>query len=321
MLKQFAARQLCGKKTTSGRRAVYLAAMLTVAAAMSACGSGKEKTNSQVLASVNGDEITALQLNEELQRTNIPAEQQAAAGKQLLEALIDRELLQQAAEKSKIDRDPAVMQAIERSKSLIVAQAYMQKVVGAQAKPTPPEVAAYFESHAEFFAHRKQFDMVQLVFATKDLDQAMATAMESANGIEQAMAYFDAHQIKYVRNQVTRSTSDLPADMGSKLQSMGKGQLLIVREGERSLLVTVTSVKDAPVTLAVAATQIEQYMANQKAKDIAKAEIARLRAAAKIDYANKSAAPAASATPAAAPAAAATPAASDSTARGVAGLK
>jgi hypothetical protein len=34
----------------------------------------------------------------------------------------------------------------------------------------------------------------------------------------------------------------------SKLLAMKQGQLFIVREGERSLLIAITDIKDAPVT-------------------------------------------------------------------------
>ena len=116
-------------------RLLCAALVLLTAAGLSACGN-KEKKAGQALASVNGEEITVLQLNEELQRANVQAAQQEAASKQLLESLIDRQLLQNEAVKEKMDRDPKVVQAIERAKALIVAQAYMQKRIGTIARPT-----------------------------------------------------------------------------------------------------------------------------------------------------------------------------------------
>ena len=101
----------------------------------------------QALASVNGEEITVLQLNEELQRANVAPAKQQAASKQLLQVLIDRQLLQHEAEKEKLDRDPKVMQAVERAQSLIVAQAYMQKRIGSAGQADPAEVEAYFNEH------------------------------------------------------------------------------------------------------------------------------------------------------------------------------
>jgi hypothetical protein len=54
------------------------------------------------------------------------------------------------------------------------------------------------------------------------------------------------------------------------------------------MFITVNEVKDAPVTLAVASPQIEQFLTNKKNKEMASAELQRLRSTAKIEYLNKS---------------------------------
>jgi hypothetical protein len=54
------------------------------------------------------------------------------------------------------------------------------------------------------------------------------------------------------------------------------------------MFIAVNEVKDAPVTLAVASPQIEQFLVNKKNKEMASAELQRLRADAKIEYLNKS---------------------------------
>ncbi|MTV40535.1 EpsD family peptidyl-prolyl cis-trans isomerase, partial [Duganella radicis] len=291
-----------GAKKKLNPRLLASAGLLLLAAGLSACGGGKEKKPGQALASVNGEEITVLQLNEELQRANVQAAQQEAARKQLLEALIDRQLLQIEAAKDKTDRDPAVVQSIERAKALIIAQAYMQKRLGTPAKPTQAEVEAYYTQHPEFFAQRKALDMRQLVLATRDLDDPLKAAIDSAKSLDEVAAWMDAHKVKFVRNQVSRTSSDLPAELARKLLSMPKGQLFIVREGERSLLISIAEVKDSPVSLEAAASQIEQFLVNKKNKDAAAAELARLRAAAKITYLNKADEPAAAAAATPAPA-------------------
>ena len=298
--------------------------VLLAAAGLSACGD-KDKKPGQSLASVNGKEITILQLNEELQRAGVQAPQQAAASKQLLESLIDRQLLQNEAEKEKVDRDPKVMQAIERAKALIVAQAYMQKRIGAAVRPGKPEVEAYFTQNPQFFTQRKQFDMRQLILPTSSLNDELKAVIDGAKSLEDVAQWLDGHKVAYARSQVSRTSADLAPELSSKLSSMAKGQLFIVREGERSLLVSLADVKDSPVGLDAATPQIEQFLANKKSKDAADAELKRLRASAKIEYFNKDAAPAATAAtaPAATPAAPAAPAGSTNEAneRGVAGLK
>jgi EpsD family peptidyl-prolyl cis-trans isomerase len=261
-----------------------------------------------------------------LARANVQAAQQAAASKQLLEALIDRQLLQNAAVKEKLDRDPKVAQAIERAKAMVVAQAYMQKHLGTPAKPTREEIEAYYRDHPVFFSQRKVFDMRQLLLATRDLDDAVRADIDKAKTLDDVAAQLEARKIKFGRSQLARSTADLPPEMSTKLQAMNKGQLFIVREGERSLVITIAEIKDSPVGLDAAAPQIEQFLLNQRNKEAADAELKRLRAAAKIEMLQKEAAPAAETPAAAAPAASAAaapaaPADNGVSAKAVEGLK
>jgi peptidyl-prolyl cis-trans isomerase C len=265
---------------------VLLAALL--ATALGACGDkARERKPGQALASVNGEEVTVLQLNEELQRANVAAGQQDAAGKQLLQVLIDRQLLQEAAARENLDRDPKVMQAVERARSLIVAQAYLQKRIGNVARPTPAEVEEYFNKHPGFFANRKQFSMNELGIATGDLTPEVRAAADGARSLEEVAVWLDAHKVKYGRTQITRSTADVPPQLSDKLLGMPKGQLFVVKEGARAMFIAVAEVKDAPVSLRVAAPQIEQFLMKKKNQELASDELKRLRASARIDYLNK----------------------------------
>jgi len=266
-------------------RAKTLAALLFFAAGMSACGN-KESKPGQALVRVNGEEITVSQLNEELQRANVQAPQQEAASKQLIESLVDRQLLVNEALQDKLDRDPKVVQAIERAKALIIAQSYLQKKLGPPTKPSAADVEAYFNQHPEFFTNRKQFDMNELVFATKDMNDTLKSVIDGAKSLEEVASWMEQHKVAFGRTQISRTSADLPSELVSKLVGMPRGQLFIIKEGERSLLVVISEIKDAPVKLAAAANQIEQYLVNKKNKDAADAELARLRGKAKIEYLN-----------------------------------
>ena len=301
------------KRIDVQQRILTAGVILLTVAGLAACGGDKQKKVGQALASVNGEEITALQLNEELQRAGVPAAQQEAASKQLLEALIDRQVVENVALKEKIDRDPKVMQAVERAKALIISQAYMQKKLSGMAPPSKAEVEDYFNKHPELFSNRKQFDMRQLLIASKDMNDALKQVIDKSKSLDEVAAWMESNKIGFARAQVSRTTTDLAPELVAKLQSMPKGQLFIINEGERAMLMTIVDIKEVPVKLAAAAPQIEQYLVNTRAKDAAKQEMERLRAAAKIEYLNQPAASAATAASASASAAA--------TARGVAGLK
>ncbi|WP_229217503.1 peptidyl-prolyl cis-trans isomerase [Massilia forsythiae] len=177
------------------------------------------------------------------------------------------------------------------------------------ARPTPGEVEEYFNKHPELFANRKQFSMNELVIAAADLTPDLRNAADGARSLEEVAVWLDAHKIKYGRNQVTRSTTDVPPAMASRLLGMPKGQLFVVKDGARAMFIAVADVKEAPVGLPVAGAQIEQFLMKKKNQELASAELQRLRGNARIEYLNKSLAPDAKAgAPAGAGAAAGAPA-------------
>lgn len=283
--------KLSPKKTNNTgqlKRLLLGAVILITAAGLSACGN-KEKKSGQALVRVNGEEITVLQINDELMRAGVKAEQQEIATKQLLESLIDRQLILAEATRNKIDRTPEVVQAIERAKAQIITQAYLKNIVGKITKPSNSEISEYFQKYPEYFTQRKQYDIQQLIFPTKDFSSELKAVIDSANSLEGVVAWMDSHNVKYARGKMSRNTSDLPEPIVAKFKEMKKGQLFIVNEGERSMLNSITDIKSSPVSAKEAEPQIEQYLINKKTKEAADAEITHLRTSAKIEYLNASA--------------------------------
>lgn len=294
-------------------------ALLAAGAMLAGCGDKSQPAKpGQALVNVNGEEITVLQLNDELQRAGVPAARQEQASKQLLQALIDRELIEHAAIQERLDRDPKVIGAIERARSLIVAQVYMQKRLANVARPTPAEVEAYYRAHPELFDKRQQFSLDQLVMTAADLTPVVRAEADKARSLEELAVWLDANEVKYGRAQVTRSTADLGPELTKKLLAMPKGQLFSVREGERAMLLSIAEVREAPVPLSVAAPQIAQFLATKKHKELAAAEVERLRKTAKIEYLNPGLAQGAKAVPARMTT---PPGGSGALERGVSGLK
>lgn len=268
--------------------------MLVIAAALSACGS-KEKKSGQALARVNGEEITTLQLNDELSRARVQSSQQEAATKQLLESLIDQQLILAEAMRNKVDRTPAVIQAIERAKKQIITQSYLQGVTAKIAKPSKTEVNEYYQQHPELFTQRKELLMRSLVIASNDMSDELKSAMDAAKSLEEVAAWLTKRNIQYMKARGSRNSASLPQDMSLKLQSSPKGTLFIVNEGGKSMLVSLDDIKDSPVAIKDAEPQIERYLAEKKVKEMIEAEIAHLRSQAKIEYLNASAPAAATA--------------------------
>lgn len=262
--------------------------LLLTVVSLSACVN-KENKAGQTLARVNGEEITMLQINDELRRAGVKAAQQEAATRQLLESLIDRQLLTEEAMRNKIDRTPDVMQAIAHAKAQILAQAYLGSIMNKVSKPSMSEIEEYFHKHPEYFSRRKQYDMQQLIVATRDLSNDLKLAIDSAKSLDDVVIWLDSHNVKYARGQLSRSSADLPEQMLNKVKEIKNGQLFIVNEGDNSLLNSISTIKDSPVTVKNAAPQIEQYLINKKSREAANIEIAHLRSSARIQYLNTTA--------------------------------
>jgi len=235
------------------------------------------------MARVNGQDITVHQLNAELER--VPAGQNVSK-KEVLDAVISRQLLVDQAAKEKMDRDPKIMQAIERSKEQILAQAYLQTKTKQVQRPTEAEIEKFYEQNPLMFAKRKIFDTKELTIATKDFNAEVAQKMSSARSLEEVANWLEGRQIKYVPTQAVRNSAEMPEKLVTMLSEIPTGKLFTVKQGDESQLALFQDVKDSPLTLAIARPKIEQYLTMKKAQEASEAEIGRLRAAAKIEYLN-----------------------------------
>jgi peptidyl-prolyl cis-trans isomerase C len=288
------------KNFMSFRRMTCGVLMVVAVAGLAACGS-KDKKTGQALARVDGQEITVLQFNDELGRVRVQPGQQEAANKQLLDSLIDRQLILAEAMRNKVDRSPEVVQAIERAKAEIIAQAYLQSVISKVAKPSSAEIDDYYQKHPELFSKRKEFDLKQLVVANKNYSDELKSLVDAAKTLDEVSEWMDKHGIPYSRVQAIRSSTDLPPEAVTKLLELPKGQLFLVSVGDNKVLSVVIASRDSPVSATNAASQIEQFLTKEKISDAAKAEIASLRSRAKVEYLNGATAPVAAQTQTAAP--------------------
>ena len=122
--------------------------MLAMAVA-SGCGKKDDpKAATQVAARVDGEEITVHQINYALARSRgVTPETAPQAKREILDKLIDQQLAKRQAVLRALDRSPNVMQAIEVTKSEILARAYRESLVANLPKPKSYEVKAYYQEH------------------------------------------------------------------------------------------------------------------------------------------------------------------------------
>lgn len=258
---------------------VIVSAMLMLA--LAACGEKKASSGStQVVANVDGQEITIHQVNNELAKTG-----GTQVTKQLLDGLVARQLLVNAAKKDKLDTDPAVLADMERSRNLVLAQSYVSSKLKAPTRPSEQEVEDLYRKNPDWFAQRRQYEFAQLIIAGTNLTPELNALMEQpGKRLEDVVAWLDSHRIQYARQQVLKTSADLPPQMNSSLKNMERGALFVVIEGPTAILTSLQDAKSAPVTLALATPQIQQYLVSQKQNQASEQLVERLKKDAKIEY-------------------------------------
>jgi EpsD family peptidyl-prolyl cis-trans isomerase len=289
-------------------------ALIATAVLLAACGDKGGAPASQTAAKVNKDEITVHQINFVLQQQrNLRPEQAEAAGKQILERLIDQQLALQKAEETKIDRDPRVMQQIEAARREVVARAYLEKVGETAPKPTPEEIKKYYDEKPALFSQRRVYQIQEIgIETTPDRLPEIRERLAAVKNVNEFISYLQSSGLRFAGNQAVRAAEQLPLSSLDALAKMQDGQALVLPTPTGAQVVVLAGSRMQPVSEEQARPAIEQFLLNERRRKLVEDDIKALRAAAKIEYVGKFAegARGAASAPVAKPAAGAAPAAS-----------
>jgi EpsD family peptidyl-prolyl cis-trans isomerase len=272
--------------------------ILLIGTALALVGCGKadhakanEKAETQVVAKVNGDEISIHQINFQLGRmvqnnqAQLTEIQSKEAAKQILARLIDQQLLKQKALEAKLDRDPRVLQAMEASKNEILAQAYLEQLMSKAEKPSSTEVDDFYVKHPELFEKRRIFRLQELVVDVgQDKYQEIETDLKKINGINEIATWLKNKNYPFTANSNVRTAEQVPLELLKKIQPLKDGEFVVVPTPQSLSIVHIAASQNAPITRDKADPIIEQYFVNQNKTSLAKKEMLALKDKAKVEY-------------------------------------
>jgi EpsD family peptidyl-prolyl cis-trans isomerase len=300
---------------------------IALAISMAGCSKGGDKPKAtQVAAKVNGSEISVHQVNALLSKLQgVPPEAAAKVRQEVLGKLVDQQLAFDQAVEKKLDRNPDVMMAIESAKREIVARAYLEQIVSAQSKPSEDEARKYYSENPYLFSQRKVFNLQEMMLP-KDpgVRQELRGQIAAGKSMEDLAGWLKTKGVQFRAAAGNKPAEQVQLDILPKLAALNAGQTSLIEGEQNDFVVRVISAQAAPVEESVARPRIMQFLQNVNAQKVVEAEMARLKASAKIEYlgdfANGAAAPV-EAKPQAAAAAPETKPAGPNIEKGVAGLK
>ena len=273
-------------KNSQHNHSLSLIALLTVAAFLAGCGDKEKAASTQVAAKVNSDEITISQVNSALANVQAtPGKSAEEAKLEVLNNLIVQNLAVQQAIKAKMDRNPAVMQAIESSKNMILARAYLDPIVSGIAKPTPEDIHKFYADHPELFSDRRIYTIRELEIEAKpDVKETVIQMINSGKTEDAIEAWAKSKDIKTSVQNGVKSSDQLPLDMLAKISKLEVGKKMLVDMGKSVSVLAILNAKPEPVSESVASNTIQEYLNNTHRKDALENEIKNLKTGAKIEY-------------------------------------
>ncbi|MEO6146678.1 MAG: EpsD family peptidyl-prolyl cis-trans isomerase [Sulfuriferula sp.] len=259
---------------------------LVVLLSIAFTGCSKQEKAPSAIASVNGTVISRTQFDQALSRLNLaPQNLTPQAKDQVVQALVDQELVVQAANAKKLDQDPTVQQSLKAAHDQILSQAYLQQVGKSEAKPTEADMDAYYKQHPELFSQRRIYNLQELaIVASKDKLADINNHLESSHDLNDFVNWLHTQNIPFRTGSGTKTAEQLPLNILPRMQTMQNGQLLALPSANGITVLQIISSQSAPISFDKAHALIENYLSVTRQRAAATADIKKLRDTAKIDY-------------------------------------
>jgi EpsD family peptidyl-prolyl cis-trans isomerase len=259
------------------------AAALTLAGCEKLGIGGKDdsKPTGPVVAKLDGEEITALEVNAELQGTPIPPTMtRRDAERVALNNIITRRMLAKSAQERTLDKKPEFFLQQRRMEEQLKVQALARDIASKVVTPTRDEADKFMNENPYLFAERKFFILDQIQFLRPD--NIATLGFEAAKTMPEVEAILNANKIPFRRQPA--SLDSLGANPSfvkevTKVLQTNPNELFMFAsrpQGAPAPVVLVNQVKESrvqPFTGDKAREFATNYLRNERIQNALKAEV------------------------------------------------
>lgn len=247
-------------------------------------GGCQKQAGGQVVAVVNGEEVTQQELNAELQGAQIPA----TANKnevmaQILQQIVDRKLLVQAAKAQDLDKSPAYLDQVRRAQDALMVDLLARKVSKNVSLPSGDSVGQFISANPTMFGQRKRYVLDQIIFP-QQTDAGIVKALEPAHSLDAIAALLSARKIQFVRGKGQLDTATIPTAMASRIASLPAGEPFLVPDNGRLVASVIASTEAVPTPDDQAKLAAVNLLRQQALSDEMRKELEKAKGTAKIEY-------------------------------------
>jgi len=247
-------------------------------------GGCEKKVGGQVVAVVNGEEVTQQEVNAELQAANIPgtADKKAVMA-QVVQQIVDRKLLVQKAKAEGLDKSPNYLEQLRRGEDALIINLLTTKAAKGVALPDAAAVDKFIAENPTLFSERKRYTLDQISFA-QPTDQTVLRQLEPAHSLEAVAATLSAAGIQFTRGSGEIDSAMLPPPVAAKIAALPAGEPFVAPDKGRIVASVITATTPAPTPEAQARPAALELLRRQSLGTVMQKQLDAARSAANITY-------------------------------------
>ena len=260
-----------------------IALVTTVALGVALAGCSKKPTD-QVVAVVNGEEISLPELNAELGNAQVPAGvDKKVVQQQLLQRLVDRRLLSQSAKDQGLDRDPSFIVEQRRVNESLLVERLAKRTNDTIPVPSAAEIDKFIASNGSLFGARQLYNVDQISFATPS-DPTRLRALEPAKTMDQVTDVLRQLGINFQRANRVVDSATVPPDQMARITSLPKGEPFVVPSNGQVTVNVITGSKAEPLPETQSRAMAVRALRSQALAKLGEQRLKDARTKAKIEY-------------------------------------
>jgi EpsD family peptidyl-prolyl cis-trans isomerase len=248
-------------------RPFLLAAAVSVSAlALASCGGNdvsETLAKGQVVATVDGKDLTINQLNAELSGMALPqGEQRKQVEVGALQSLVSRTILANIARERGIDKTPEYVLQQQRADEALLVQLLQRDIASKIAPPTKDDANKYMSENPDFFGQRKIFTLDQIQFQMPN-DINILKGYQPLKTMEEVQARVIEDNLEYRRADSQLDAVGANPLLIQAIMKLPAGEIFIIPSNGAVIASKIKSVRVEPFT-GDKATQYAMMLIQQK---------------------------------------------------------
>ncbi|MFL6727732.1 MAG: EpsD family peptidyl-prolyl cis-trans isomerase [Sphingomicrobium sp.] len=254
---------------------------MAVAVALSSC---QKKAEGQTVAIVNGEEITASDLNSELNSENVPLTGSTQAARAAaLQKLVDRRLLAQEAKNEGLDKSPEYINQLRRSTDDLLINLVVSRKMNTVGVPTAAEISRFEASHPETFSNRETWTLEQIIYPLPK-DKTVIAKLAAAKTFDEVAQALTGSGIQFTRGTRKIDTAIFPHAIYAQIAALPPGEPFIAPGPDKAIASVISAREPNPLPPEQARQVALAGLKREQLDKFIQDRVKDLKATAKIQY-------------------------------------